>query len=196
MEMRTSQRRRWRRRFFAIPPALILAALAAGPGRLGAAEEEAVEYAVKAAFLVNFTKFVEWPAGSFPDAKAPFVMGILGKDPFGKIIDAAVVGKKTGAREITLRRLEGTRGIEACHILFIASSEAGRREEIRRACAGKPILTVAEFPDFAETEGTVEFVKQDNKVRLEINIDNAREARLKVSANLLRIARTIEKGKD
>jgi hypothetical protein len=174
----------------------LLAALALSfPPRaaIGAEGEASVEYALKAAFLLNFTMFVEWPADAFKDDKSPLVIGVIGKDPFGKVLDQVFTDKKAGTRDFVVRRLPDPTGIEACHVLFIASSESERRRQIAKALEGKGVLTVAEFPDFAEKEGIIQFVMQENKIRLAINVDNARGARLRISANLLRLATIFRK---
>jgi hypothetical protein len=173
-----------------VPGAVLFLAVA-----LEADEATSVEYALKAAFLLNFTKFVEWPSSSFPDGEAPFVIGVLGEDPFKDLLDSAMAGRTVGKRKIAVRRIKGTEEAAACHILFVALSEEKGRPEIRKALAGKAILTVAELPDFAEKEGIIQFLRQGNKIRLKVNVDNARAAGLKISSNLLRLA-TIARRQD
>jgi hypothetical protein len=195
MEIRSTEgMRRARRAAAGLPPSLLLllAGLAPGPAP-GADGDDTVEYALKAAFLVNITKFVEWPSEAFPTADSPLVIAVLGKDPFGKLLDAAAEGRTVNNRKIAIRRLESAASPEPCHILFIADSEKDRRAAIQVAFKGKTVLMVSEFPDFAEKEGIIQFEKQDRKVRLVVNVDNAKDRSLKISANLLRIARIIRK---
>jgi hypothetical protein len=173
--------------------AFFIAALC-GVSPLRAAEDEdaSVEYAVKAAFLFNFMKFVEWPPGAFEKEDSPVILGVLGKDPFGSVLDSVVENRSIGKRKINVKRFSSVKDLVACHLLFIAASQEESRSEIGKALSKRSVLTVAEFPDFAEKEGIIQFEKQDRKVRLAINVDNAKDRRLKISANLLRLARIVK----
>ncbi|MEO6994540.1 MAG: YfiR family protein [Lacunisphaera sp.] len=151
------------------------------------ASKEGAEYEVKAVFLLNFTRFVEWPAD---EAKAtqPFVIAVLGEDPFGSQLNEAVRGEKFGNRPIEIKRIATAEDAASCGALFIARSEEPHLKNILRKFAGRPILTVSDIPDFAESGGMVEFVTEDSKIHFHINIDAAKAANLAVSAKLLRPA--------
>jgi hypothetical protein len=151
----------------------------------------ATEYQVKAAYLFNFGQFVEWPSGTHGSATAPFVIGIVGDDPFGSVIDELVRGESIGGRPLVIRRLKETDELAACHILFIGRSEAARIARILRAVRGRSVLTVT---DFAEADGrdAIIVLKTENKrIRMRINIAAARANNLVISSKLLRPAEVV-----
>jgi hypothetical protein len=129
------------------------------------------EYLIKAGFIYNFAKFVEWPSTAFAEPDSPIVIGVLGTDPFGDIINHVVEGKKIGAR--------------------VSSSEKLHFEEIVDAVKGLPILTVGETPGFAERGGMIRLMLEDNRVRFEVNVDAAHYGNLNISSRLLTLARII-----
>ena len=143
------------------------------------------EYQVKAAFLYNFAKFVDWPGDG---GQGMFVLCVLGADPFGGAIDA-VAGKPVGGRTIQVRRLASADGAGACQMLFISSSEADGLGKDLGAVRGKPVLTVGDTPGFAERGVVINLYVEQSKVRFEINIDAAKRAQLNISSQLLRLAR-------
>src|SRR5467141_3590402 len=153
------------------------------------------EYLIKAGFIYNFAKFVEWPATAFAQSDSPIVIGILGTDPFGNLIDRIVENKKIGARGIVVKRLKwGTdlKDLKECKILFVGASEKAHLDDLVQIVKSLPILTVGETPGFAERGGVIRFVLEDNRVRFEINVEAARQADLTISSRLLTMARTIQ----
>jgi hypothetical protein len=146
------------------------------------------EYEVKAAFLYNFAKFVEWPEGTFPDANAPLVIGVLGEDPFGDVLDRTIAGKQVQGRPLRIRRWNKTHDVEGCQILFISSSEQGSMATILDKLRAAPLLTVSDADDFDKRGGIIHFVMQENRVRFEINNHGAQTAGLKISSRLLMLA--------
>jgi len=149
------------------------------------------EYRVKAAFLINFGKFVHWP-GERPGQ--PLVLGVFGKDPFGEVLDA-FAGKKVRGRELVVRRVSTIAKASACHVLFVGRAERARRAKLLRALRKTIVLSVGEVKGFAHRGGVVNFYLKDGKVRFEINIDAAARARLKIDPRLLRLGRIVrEKG--
>lgn len=155
---------------------------------------QAEEYAVKAVFLYNFGKFVDWPnLGSATDRET-MALGILGKDPFGRALDEVFAGKTLQHRPVEIRRLQSVDEADGCHILFISSSESKKVPEILKKLAGLPILTVGESQDFVESGGMIEFAIVDNKVRFEINAGAAGRSRLKISSRLLSLATDVRLG--
>ena len=149
------------------------------------------EYDVKAVFLYNFASFVEWPETAFKEEGAPFVIGVLGGDPFGQALDEVIKGERAKGRALLIKRLASVDDVPGCQILFIGASEASRLAQILRQCRGKPVLTVADAPDFAEKGGMIGFRTEGGRLRLEINLPQLRESRLTVSSKLLRVARVI-----
>lgn len=149
------------------------------------------EYEVKAVFLFNFSQFVDWPPAAFPDPQSPLVIGVLGEDPFGAMLDGVVRGEAVNGRPLTVRRFTDAAQIDHCHILFVARSEQPRLDEILEQVQGRAILTVADFDGFAEQGGMVRFATVAGKIRLHINLDEARAENLTISSKLLRPAQIV-----
>lgn len=173
--------RAWRARLAATVAAA--ACLAAAP-----APEE---YQVKAVFLFNFTQFVEWPPEAFTDPTAPFVIGILGRDPFGSALDDAVRGEKVNGRPLVVRRYSRLSELKPCQILFIDRSARGEAQKALAAVDRQRTLTVSDFAPGAERDVVIRFLTEDNKIRLRINVDSAREAGLTISSKLLRPSQVV-----
>ena len=146
-------------------------------------------YQIKAGFLYNFLEFVEWPPASFEDDSAPFVIGIVGKDPFGDYLDKLVAGEKMNGHPIVVRRYNGTSDIKPAHLVFINSPE---EEKILKALISKSTLTISDALDFAQTGGMIQFYTENNKIRLKINPSAAKAANLNISSKLLRLADIVE----
>jgi YfiR/HmsC-like len=152
------------------------------------------EYLIKAGFIYNFAKFVEWPAAAFSQADSPIVIGVLGTDPFGNILDRIVEDKKVGARGFVVKRFKwgkDLRDLKDCKILFVSTSEKAHIDEIVQSVKGLPILTVGETPGFAERGGVIRFTLEDNRVRFEVNVDAAHQADLNISSRLLTLAKIV-----
>ncbi len=172
-----------------LPPAALLLCATFGNVSLSRAQQQPVsEYQVKAAFLYNFAKFVDWPPEAFRDPSAPIVMCIEGDDPFGNALDQTVRDKTVNGRAFFIRRGRQLPELKQCHILFISSSERRRLPEIFSRLQGAGVLTVGESERFASSGGVVQFALEDNRVHLVMNPDAAARARLKVSSKLLAIA--------
>src|SRR5437868_8530842 len=152
------------------------------------------EYLIKAGFIYNFAKFVEWPAAAFSQADSPIVIGVLGADPFGSVLDHIVEDKKIGARGFIVKRYKwgkDLKDLKDCKILFISASEKAHIDEILQSVKGLPILTVGETLGFAERGGVIRFTLEDNRVRFEVNVDAAHDADLNISSRLLTLAKII-----
>jgi hypothetical protein len=148
------------------------------------------EYQVKAAFLYNFAKFVEWPAEVFQDNK-PFVIGIVGHDPFGGLIDEAVSGKTVRDRKITVNRYSKIEDAANSHILFVAGSEGEEVARILKRLGKAPVLTVSDIERFAEEGGMIQLVTDQNRVRFAVNVAAVDRAGLKPSSQLLKLAQIV-----
>jgi hypothetical protein len=149
------------------------------------------EYEVKAALLFNFARFVEWPASSFSGADAPFVVAVVGNDPFGPALERTLSGKAIGGRPIQVRRWRKARDRGPCQILFVAASERGSLRAILDEVREQPVLTVGDMTDFATSGGIIGLVMDRNHVRFEINSTNATRAHLAISSRLLSLARVV-----
>jgi hypothetical protein len=173
--------------------ALLLATLfsLAVSGLANSAAETSPEYQVKAVFLFNFAQFVEWPPQSYEDPAAPFVIGVLGTDPFGSALEGAVRGETLNGRSFVIERYRSVTEIRHCQILFISRSEAAHIAEIGAALAGHSILTVSDIEDPAQRGVMIRFVAENNRIRLRINADAAKAAGLSISSKLLRPAEIV-----
>jgi hypothetical protein len=153
-----------------------------------AAADSPSEYQVKAVFLFNFSHFVDWPSQAFTSPAAPFVIGILGADPFGSRLDEAVRGEHIDGRPIVVRRFSKMEEIGDCQILFIDRSAAAPLDQIIGTLGHRSILTVSEVDGAALRGVMVQFVTENNRIRLRINVESARAADLSISSKLLRLA--------
>jgi len=156
------------------------------------AQDAPSEYQVKAAYLFNFLKFVDWPEDAFGDPLAPMVIGVVGDDPFGNALPQVVIGKTVQGRDLVIRIYRPGEDLRSAHILFISSSERKRIPTILSSLRGSSVLTVADVEGFVESGGMIQFVPENNRVRFAINVDAARRGRLKVSSKLLSLAKTVE----
>lgn len=157
----------------------------------GAQSRTAGEYEVKAAFLYNFAKFIDWPDGSFAGSRAPFSICVLGADPFGSTLDSALREKTIGSHPVTLARLQDATQARRCQMVFVSSSESRRLSEIEDRLRGASVLLVGDFPGFASAGGALQFIIEDNRVRFLINTDAAQRAGLRLSSKLLSVARVV-----
>jgi hypothetical protein len=158
---------------------------------LNAQAQGSGEYAVKAAFLYNFARFVEWPGEALGNGGSPLLVGVMGDDPFGGSIDQVVAGKNVNGHPIAVRRLRWGQDLRQCHILFISASEARRLPQILESLRGASVLTVADMEHFGQQGGVVRFLIEDGKVRFEINVDAADRAGLRISSKLLALAKIV-----
>lgn len=149
------------------------------------------EYQLKAAFVYNFTKFIEWPAQTFASEQAPIVIGVLGDSAFGPQLDELVKGRSVHGRSIVVARVEDGEQARAVHVLFVSADQVGVFDEIRSTLQGSPVLTVGESRSFALRDGAINFVMEDNIPRFEINVGSAQRAGLKISAQLQKLAKTV-----
>jgi len=153
-----------------------------------------MEYQVKAVFLFNFAQFVEWPPEALPSADAPIVIGVLGNDPFGPILDETVRGESVRGHPLTVRRFRRVEEVEACHVLYISTSESRRLDEIVEHLRGRGILTVSDSERFMVRGVMIRLVTDRNRIRLRVNLDAAKAAGLNISSKLLRSAEIVSWG--
>jgi hypothetical protein len=149
------------------------------------------EYDLKAAFLFNFTHFVEWPSEVFADTNAPIVIGILGDDPFGPVLDKIVEGETIRNRRLVIKRSQQIEDLKSCQVLFISKSEKGHIDQILSSLGDASIFTVGESEGFARHGGITNLFLQGNKVRFEINAQAAKRRGIKISAQLLALGTVV-----
>jgi YfiR/HmsC-like len=150
-----------------------------------------VEYQVKAAFLLNFTKFIDWPPASFANPDSPITICILGKDPFGPVLDEIVQGEKVNDRKVTVQRISQPAGPQTCQVVFVSTPEKDMPKTL--GSLGRGVLTVGEGDRFLRDGGMVALVLDNRRVRFDINQTAAAGAGLSLSARLLNVAREVEK---
>jgi hypothetical protein len=149
------------------------------------------ELEIKAGFLYNFTKFVEWPPEAFADPQSPVVLAIEGSNPFGNLLADAAAGKSVNGRAVLVKQLTGEANPGTCQILFISSSEKKHTAQILEKLKGTSVLTVGEGEDFTRAGGMIAFVVENGKVRLVINLGPALESRIKISAKVIAVGRLV-----
>ena len=169
-----------------------------GSRPVAAAPIAASEYEVKAAFLYNFIKFVEWPPKAFPAQNSPIIIGVLADDdPFlgpgsrVNLLDHTVDGKIINDRKIVVQHSSRINDLRNCQLLFISKSERNRLKEIFASIHGMNILTVGETDNFCQSGGAINFIMHEGKVRFEINVTAAEKAGLKISSKLLNVAKIV-----
>jgi hypothetical protein len=150
------------------------------------------EYQVKALFLLNFVKYVDWPIGAMPTPTAPIVIGILGGDAINDSLSHAVEGKNINGRAIVIRHLSASDAVGDCAILFISSSESSRLDAILGKASALPVLTVGEDESFLQKGGIINFILHEGKIRLQINLKAAQKVNLQISSKLLSVAETVK----
>lgn len=171
-------------------------AIAAAVSRLEAQPEETLEtereYTVKAAYLFQFGRYVQWPPEAFSSRDAPFVIGILGKDPFGRVFDEVARTKRIDGRPVVIRRFASLDEYKTCHILFIPATfgHAGTIAAVEKLKKSL-VLLVGEEPGFAEQGGAINFFVEENKVRFEVNYEATRRDELKINSTLLSVAKIV-----
>jgi len=165
---------------------LIWLALVGGEGL--AQQTAPSEYQIKAAFIFNFAKFVDWPPSAFSNLNSPIVIGILGDNPFHDDLARTIHNKTIEDRPLVIEELRVPSEATNCHILFISSSEKDRLPEILKSLKDTSVLTVGEMDHFTESGGMINLVIRDQKIRFQINNGEATKARLKISSKLMNLA--------
>ena len=157
----------------------------AGPGRVDSRE-------VKAVFLINFLSFAEWPTAKLGPPSARMAIAILGDPPFAAIVGRAAEGRTANGRPIVVQTVETPEQAAGAHLVFIASSQARHLSAALRALTGAPVLTVGDTDGFAQEGVAINLYTFDNRVRIEVNSTAAARAGVRLSANLMRLARIVE----
>ena len=174
---------------YGLAVAVVSAALLHGTA-MAARGADLTEYDVKAAFLYNFAKFVEWPAQAF-ERDGTMRLCILGEDPFGTALDRIVDSRPPQDRKLVVRRVGRIPNGHSCHILFISSSESARVDEILDQTKGNSVLTVGDTTGYSRRGVVINLVVERNKVRFDVNLHAADQANLKISSKLLKLASTV-----
>jgi hypothetical protein len=150
------------------------------------------QYEVKAGFVTSFANFVEWPPEAFKSPHDPFVICVLGRNPFGATLAGLVAGKVVGNRALMLRELMDVREAEGCHILFISASEHLRFRAILSSLREQSIFSIGDTNDFVSEGGVANLRIENGRVRIEINVVAAKEKNLRISSRLMGLARIVK----
>lgn len=151
------------------------------------------EYQLKAAFLYNLAKFVEWPPEVYGSPMDPLVICILGENPFGEALEQAVHGKTVEGRRVAVRPVAEARQVKGCQILFVSSSERKRVRPILADIQTSGILTVGDTDGFPAEGGVVDLKLEGGRIRIEVNVEAALRERLRISSRLLSLAQIVKK---
>jgi hypothetical protein len=155
------------------------------------ASSTAEEYSVKAAFLFHFAQFMEWPEGTFKDAKSPLTYCTIGEDPFHGSLDAALQVTPVRVRVLAVLQSKQTLDMQRCQVLFIGAGEKKLLPAILAGVKGNAVLTIGESEHFVQEGGMIGFLLEENKIRFEVNLEAAQKARLKISSRLLALAKNV-----
>jgi hypothetical protein len=162
--------------------------------RVSCGAEAPTEYQVKAVFVFNFSHFVEWPPQAFTAPDQPFLICILGSDPFGGRLDEAVRGEQIDKHPLSVRRARNIGDIGDCKILYIDRSEGAQLQQILATLDHRSTLTVSDLDGSAERGVMIQFTTESSRIRLRINVEAARTAGLTISSKLLRPAEMVGAG--
>lgn len=169
-------------RLLAILLAVTTATLACAQGRS--------EYVVKAAYIYNFAKFVEFPPNS---VGARFVIGVIGANPFEDELSAQFNGKQVGGRTVIVKRLDSLQAAKSCDIVYISSSEDQRVDDIVSILKGLPVLTIADTAGYVSRGVMINMSVENNRIRFDVNLSSSRNSRLVMSSRMLSLAKGVIK---
>jgi len=151
------------------------------------------DYDVKAVYLYNFGRFVEWPSHLTATKTEPFTICVLGQDPFGSALDATLAGETIAGKSVTTKRISIPQKSDDCQILFVSSAEEPRLVKIMETLDKEAILTVSDMPEFSQRGGMIQFEREGKKVRFEVNLVAVQRAGLALSSELLKVATTVRR---
>ena len=157
------------------------------------AEPVSKEYQLKAAFIYNFTKFVDWPAQRSESKDSPFTIGVFGKNPFGDELNKLVQGRSVSGRPIIIKNITSTNEAVSVDLLFVSNGQEELLGKLLGAIQSAGVLTIGESKSFADYGGIINFVTEADKIRFEINLDEAERGGLKLRAQLLKLAKNVRR---
>lgn len=171
----------------------LLAAALVAPA-IDAAAVTATDQQLKAVFVYRFSQFVDWPAAAFSADTEPFVIGVLGNDPFAALLEEVVRGEQVNKHPIQVRRFRNADALGLVHILYVDRSEDARLEQVAELVKSRNTLVVSDLDDATQRGAMIQFTKVNNHIGLRINVEYARAAKLIMSSNLLRLAEVVRSG--
>ena len=149
------------------------------------------EYQVKAAFVYNLTHFVEWPPQAYPNNNSPIIIGVLGKNPFGNVLKEMVAGERIGGHPLVVIHFTDVEKAKYCHLLYVNFEAKTEIVAVMNRLRGHNILMVSDAPGFAKMGGMVRLFTKNDKINIEINLEEARKERLQISSKLLKLAQIV-----
>lgn len=152
------------------------------------AQPRPTEFQVEAAYLYNFGKFVRWPDNSGPSPQSPFLLCVMGRDPFQGALDAVISGQTIGGAPVAVKKVVDLNGLSGCRILYVNREDVGRFRSALDIAHHLPIVTVSEAPDFLKQGGIIQFVLVGDRIRFAVNLTAAHNAGIELSAELLKVA--------
>jgi hypothetical protein len=189
MELLTTVLRRYLCSFLCLP--LVLCIAVSGGMVAGAESPAPTMHQVEAAFLFNFAKFVTWPDDAFQRSGSALIIGVLGEDPFGTVLEETIRDKTVMGKKLAVKRFVRIHDAMNIHILFLSSSEESQLLPMLKALEKTTVLTVSDMDQFAERGGMVAFTVEDQKVHFNVNVDAVERAGLKMGSQLLKLARIV-----
>ena len=174
--------------------ALVSAALAGGVSSQAAvrsSSDESLEYRIKAAYLINFTRYIDWPAEAFHTSTAPITICVLGTDPFGSLLDAALAGRTSQGRPLAGRRIRSAQEATGCQLVFVSRAAWNPNEWPSREPVRPGVVTVGESEEFARRGGVIGFVIVNETVRFVVNREAQERAGLRISSRMLALAASV-----
>jgi hypothetical protein len=179
-----------------LPPwflAVVLAWMLIDAPCLPAQSPKPTDYDVKAVYLYNFGRFVEWPTSGIAAKDDSFNICVLGQDPFGPALDATLAGETIDGKSVVARRISSPEESGNCRIVFMSAGEEGRMNKIIDALNKEGVLTVSDMPQFSQHGGMIQFVLEEKKVRFEVNLTAVQRAGLTLSSELLKVATAVRR---
>jgi len=174
-----------------ISTSLLLGSLALLLPVISAQEGGAAEYRAKATFLAAFPNFIEWPADAFSSPQAPVLICVFGDFSFGTSLTETTRGASIRDHQVEVRWVHREQDLRACHVLFVSHSEEKHYGRIFKAIQGASVLTVGETQDFLSSGGAIDFLITDGRLQFDVNMRAANDARLRISSNMLALAKHI-----
>ena len=169
----------------------VMLMLAGGGTSFAADPETLTEYQIKAGFFFNFTRFVEWPQRAFATPTSPILACVVGETPLTDLLTDVAAGKVVNGRQVSIRRVKPSDDLRGCNLLFISAAEQRHTAEMLESLKNMNTLTVGETRGFAQAGGMINFAIQENKVKLELNLDTTTRAGLKVNSKLIGVSRLV-----
>jgi hypothetical protein len=176
--------------------AIVIACVLLASPSLQAQNPRPADYEVKAAYLYNFGRFVEWPGKVGAAQGGFFTVCVLGQDPFGPSLDATLAGETIGGKTIIAKRISSAEESGNCQILFLSLTDDSRLNKIVADLDKKAVLTVSDMPQFVKHGGMIQFVLEGKKVRFEVNLTATQHAGLTLSSELLKVATAVKRDRD